>query len=317
MILTCPNCSTKFRVKDGVIGAAGRKVKCRNCAHTWHAMPTDDGAVSLATAPELTSAPPQPEAMPQPKQAPAPAAEHALDTSRDAPPEPSTGPAMHDGMDVRANSVADARENARENAKAKAIADASADYGMDDGMDAGAPPESIDPPPIPPGIPPGDDFAMKPRTPPRRRTSPLVAWGILLLLIFGVLTGGFFFQKDIVAAYPGMMKVYGLVGIEPQLTGHGLEILQPDTPRIEGRRLIVTGTIVSTLDEGTSLPLLRGELKDTQGAVLHSWTFRAEQEDILPGETVRYATEVEEIKDGVTSMDIRFEAAPERISDEG
>ncbi len=36
MHISCPNCSTKFTIRDNQIGNAGRKVKCSKCSHTWN-----------------------------------------------------------------------------------------------------------------------------------------------------------------------------------------------------------------------------------------------------------------------------------------
>jgi len=39
MILTCPECSTKYVVKDGAIPDGGRQVRCASCKHSWHQDP--------------------------------------------------------------------------------------------------------------------------------------------------------------------------------------------------------------------------------------------------------------------------------------
>ena len=39
MILTCPECSTKYVVKDGAIPAGGRQVRCAACKASWHQDP--------------------------------------------------------------------------------------------------------------------------------------------------------------------------------------------------------------------------------------------------------------------------------------
>ena len=49
MIITCPNCQTKYEVADQAIGSAGRKVQCANCHRSWKATaPTCRNAAQAA-----------------------------------------------------------------------------------------------------------------------------------------------------------------------------------------------------------------------------------------------------------------------------
>ncbi len=39
MIITCPNCSARFRLAEDALGAEGRKLRCSRCKHSWHERP--------------------------------------------------------------------------------------------------------------------------------------------------------------------------------------------------------------------------------------------------------------------------------------
>ena len=53
MILTCPSCATSYFTPDDIIGAAGRRVRCQSCAHTWHA--SHDEPLELTAAPVMAA----------------------------------------------------------------------------------------------------------------------------------------------------------------------------------------------------------------------------------------------------------------------
>ena len=70
MILTCPNCDTRYSVDGAKFPAAGRTVRCAKCGHSWH-----QGAEAPEPEPELpdplSAAPaPEPEASPYPVNTP-------------------------------------------------------------------------------------------------------------------------------------------------------------------------------------------------------------------------------------------------------
>lgn len=76
MILTCPACSTRYRIGDNAIGPEGRSVKCARCGHEWQQMPEDEAAAGEAevTVADVAAAV---EAVGGTSDGPAPAAEAA------------------------------------------------------------------------------------------------------------------------------------------------------------------------------------------------------------------------------------------------
>lgn len=56
MILTCPECDTKYVVKDGAIPPGGRQVRCASCKHSWHE-PGPDEMAQPAERDVMTPAP--------------------------------------------------------------------------------------------------------------------------------------------------------------------------------------------------------------------------------------------------------------------
>ena len=57
MILTCPECATRYFVDDARVGARGREVRCASCGKRWTATRADE-PLELATPADLTDAPP-------------------------------------------------------------------------------------------------------------------------------------------------------------------------------------------------------------------------------------------------------------------
>ena len=64
MIISCPQCSSKFAVKAEAIGEKGRNVKCAKCAHKWFQEPNKEELEKLKTQ-EIQQEPDEVKEVPQ------------------------------------------------------------------------------------------------------------------------------------------------------------------------------------------------------------------------------------------------------------
>jgi len=308
MILTCPNCRSRFKVKPEALGAAGRTVKCAKCAHKWFASPDDgeeDGAPKGASPKGASPKSAAPKQAAAPKAAPKKAAPQKAAAKKAAakPASPAAADAADDADDFDPPAFAD---------------------GGKYGPGSGAADDAYEPPPPPgrerspgydePPLGPDEEIVPRQRKPKTVKKSPLGAWIFLLVLILGVCVGGFFFRHDIVKAYRPANAIFSAIGFPVDTLGFGLELPPPKSQAIidgDSRTLRITGEIRNTTAEPIEAPLLRGALRNAQGDDLTVWTFQAEEERILPGETVTYETEVSNPPRGATGLFVTFTRADE------
>ena len=271
MKLTCPNCSSRFKVKDGALGTKGRKVKCGKCEHRWHAMPEAAPAPVAAAKPAAAPADPTEDFAPPPPP--------VADPTDAPPPVPQVAP-VSDDPDVDDDEV-----------------------GVPDAMLA-------DPPPIPPESsfvlqnrnpePQGGGtlkYWILLILILASCSGAAFWWRETVVHHFPAANKAF-----MMVGYPANTLGYGLKIFEPKTF---LDV------KGRTRILGVSGQIMNETGKIIELPLLKAILIGAKGEDVTSWSFEAKEPRILPGEKVEYETMTENPPRGATGLRIMFTRAEE------
>jgi len=290
MILTCPNCSTQYVVKDGAIPPGGRQVRCAACKHSWHQNPEEmteaDGGTTAVTEPEASppmveaEAPSEPEADTQVE----PQAESDWSGEAPATEEPEQAAGDDDGFAeatlIEPRSGPEAEERAFEEA---ALEGAEADPAVQEQVEAAdwrePPVAEVQDDEFTP-FPPADDDE------PRRR-SPIV--GILVVVLVVIALAALFWFLA-----PGDLKAkLGLASAGA--TPLALVTTHMDRQRLaSGQELLtVTGRIINPTAKSQDVPPLQAQLKTKAGRVVYNWTIAPPTRTLPAGASASFnSTEV-------------------------
>jgi predicted Zn finger-like uncharacterized protein len=281
MILTCPNCSTQYVVKDGAIPPQGRQVRCASCKHSWHQdseatadseqlaepeVASEDETIAEATLIEPRSGPEAEERAYE---------EAVIDGSEGAPRQ----------VDAAEHADHTREERGRETAEYAAEQRAEA---MSADLQMGA----AEPMPVlaadwnePPVAEATDDefspFAAADEVEPRPR-NPLVTILIVVVAV-AALAALFYFL-----APPELKSRLGLgTGAASQLA---LIVTHRDRQQLEsGNQLLtVTGRVINPTSTEQQVPPLQAQLRSKAGKVVYSWTIAPPARTLAAGASASF-----------------------------
>ena len=145
-----------------------------------------------------------------------------------------------------------------------------------------------------------------PRRP--RRIGVAIGWILLVLIVAGVVGGGYFGHDQVVRMWPASARLYALLGISAPQPNEVLQVKA--VPRRDEEngvpRLVIEGEVINISPDAQTVPKLRVLLKDANDRVVQSWTFSVSTERLLPGASVPFTTSVTRPSEAATGMVVDF-----------
>lgn len=252
MIITCPNCQTKYQVTYEAIGSAGRKVQCASCQKSWQQAAMPD--VTTPRKPDLKIVDPLDAESDRLFDR---IEEEALDQAIAEEEEAFSGEKPR-SIDPVVPAKAKKRESAAElQERQKALS--------------------------------RRQRAMVSRLPMARlRLGARIGGGVVLAAILLV---GYFGRVQVVERSPDMAGLYAAIGLGVNVQGLELEGLQSSRSVADGRDvLVVSAQIVGVMAEPVPVPPVLVSLLDATGHTVYEWSVAPRIRDLMAGERATFDT---------------------------
>ncbi|MCD7061296.1 zinc-ribbon domain-containing protein [Pelagibacterium xiamenense] len=275
MIITCPNCHTRYRLAPDALGALGREVKCANCESTWAATPSFPAPTKPAADPEPDDDElifradrdnrftPDDEAL----------ADKAFEIHGNAADGPVEGKSFIPGEEPSAPSPAPAHTADQALKRKLALAKRKHD------MTRALPIARI------------------------RRAARITLAAMIILLGALVVTQ----RTEIVRAFPDLNSLYSAVGLGTNVIGLEFgDINTLRTTRDGNSVLIVSAKITNTTNRVTFVPPVLVSLVGEDGEVIYEWGVTPQMRNILPGDVLPIDTQLTAPPEGIRTVRLSF-----------
>lgn len=306
MILTCPNCQTRFLVADQAIGADGRRVRCGNCQHMWFAEPDRPPGDGPDAVPDELPEEMSDEMSDRPVEDTAPADEDIAAPPPDADAETAV-PDMAEDI---------APEAAAADAPMDALTDAPTDDGAHD-MAAADPPDQPEPELAAPARP-ASEGTIRRNLPalPRQGRGIAAGWIALGVFVVALIAGVLGFKDGLIKAWPPSVGLYRALGMvapapppasveaEPASFVRIVDKTYEVQPRDQGVVLAISARIENGGDRPVELPTVRGVLLDNAQNEIRDWRIQPGVVILGPGETVTVQSEIVDPPPDATAFDL-------------
>lgn len=272
MIITCPNCQTRYQVAQNAIGSAGRKVQCANCQQSWQAIPEPD-----------TPPPPPKPRLVEPTEAPSQKSAPQVDASEEQ--------ALDEEFEAQAEALGSPPEELASAEEFEAIGENSElDTGLNEKRNRAMRARQ-------------KRFARKLPMGRVRRFARFASFTLLALII----VGGLFLRTEIVRFFPDMAGVYEAVGLGVNVVGLEFDNIETLRAQQDGQDVtLITGRIRNVSGGQVRVPAIIVSICDSNGEVVYSWSVAAPAQLMNPGESVEFETQLNSAPNEAEMIELTF-----------
>ncbi len=266
MILTCPECATRFKVADDAVGANGRTVRCSQCSVTWFVAAEPD-VLSLEDAEEITEM--RQEVIREP------VSDFVPDSVSDSVSDVDVG------MDSELpNANADDIKGSIDDNIDSVLKDSGLkDSGLKDSA-AGV----------------GAHAAIRENADRKKSRRRLFGVGMIwlvtlvILALFALLA--YLFRAQIVERFPGAAPIYQAIGLEANASGLEIYDIITRYGNNEGVQVLFVSGKIKNFDRKTrDVDMIKLSFKNQAGEVLNSWVVEPPQTTLKPGKTIKFTSQ--------------------------
>jgi len=276
MIITCPNCQTRYQLANDAIGSAGRKVQCANCQVAWQATPE----------------------FPKPTPKPRVVTNQGKQDSDDR----LFGADDEKGLDEEFSA-----EEQRLSAMSESVARVRAEVEASTAPQAS--PKTVKADPV---LTKKQQRAFSKRRDDLisslpyakvRRTMRMVGLVGLVCLI----GGGLYFRTDIVRQAPSLAGIYESIGLGVNVVGLEFRDVKTLLALKDGANvMMIEAKIANVNRKGAGVPQVMVTLVGANNEPLYQWSVTPDVKDLGPGEMVKFQTQLASPPAGTEQVKLTF-----------
>ena len=330
MIITCPNCLTRYDVNPVAIGD-GKSTRCSNCAHSWFQQPVATAHPAAYVQqqqrnyaqpqyrqpgyPPPSGYPPQlgypvsqyPPPQQQSYATPAPEAQPALIPEPETEPVPITEPEPipePEPAPIQIPEPVPEPELIPEPEPEPAATDDDPGLSSQELDEMFGDDDLPDPEPIP-GVFTEDDDEPEPKP---RKIGQIIGISCAALIVI-LLISGFFLKTQITHMIPAATGIYDMIGIGGEEFGAGLKIQNVKSSREteKGQEvLFIRGSVKNISDVVRTVPMIQVDLFDGNARSIQSSHAAPVRNKLDPGKTVSFKARLVEPSPLARKLEVTF-----------